>query len=185
MKRVRRNTQSQAAPTASSSRSQRTVRTRADPAPHQKSNRIGKGKGKRRRKDYSSSESDFQPEDDVQDTTFLPPNPTSEDDGNDSHEPSEADSNAKVDRQDQHNQSTTLSIPKKDIPTIKTYAEAGRKLGQPILEKLLADPRRPHQNRPSRAVIDEARALQGFYTTDKMSLSVVAGTSLRTLESYM
>ncbi|EGG12824.1 uncharacterized protein MELLADRAFT_76369 [Melampsora larici-populina 98AG31] len=69
--------------------------------------------------------------------------------------------------------------------TLENYSTNGRQLGRPALERMLNDPKRKTQNRPPSNVLGEAQALQGYYTMDKMSLSLVGNTSLATLESAL
>lgn len=69
--------------------------------------------------------------------------------------------------------------------TLDNYSTVGRQLGRPALEKMLKDPKRKTQNRPPSAVLAEAQALQGYYSLDKMSLSLAGNTSLSTLESAL
>ncbi|EGG04641.1 uncharacterized protein MELLADRAFT_64767 [Melampsora larici-populina 98AG31] len=69
--------------------------------------------------------------------------------------------------------------------TLHNYSTVGKELGRPALERMLNDPKRKTQNRPPSAILGEAQALQGYYTMDKMSLSLVGNTSLATLESAL
>ncbi|KAH9808047.1 hypothetical protein DFH28DRAFT_1199040 [Melampsora americana] len=69
--------------------------------------------------------------------------------------------------------------------TLHNYSTVGKELGRPALERMLNDPKRKTQNRPPPAILAEAQALQGYYTMDKMSLSLVGNTTLATLESAL
>ncbi|EGG11558.1 uncharacterized protein MELLADRAFT_91136 [Melampsora larici-populina 98AG31] len=94
--------------------------------------------------------------------------------------PTNTDSNAR-----KRTRLTTAAVPRTPITTSLTldnYSNNGRQLGRPALEGMLNDPKRKTQNRPPSKVLAEAQALQGYYTMDKMSLSLVGNTSLATLE---
>ncbi|EGF97733.1 uncharacterized protein MELLADRAFT_69799 [Melampsora larici-populina 98AG31] len=97
--------------------------------------------------------------------------------------PTNTDSNAR-----KRTRTTQTVAPRNPITTsltLENYSTNGRQLGRPALEKLLNDPKRKTQNRPPSNILAEAQALQGYYTMDKMSLSLVGNTSLATLESAL
>ncbi|EGG03248.1 uncharacterized protein MELLADRAFT_65668 [Melampsora larici-populina 98AG31] len=62
--------------------------------------------------------------------------------------------------------------------TLQNYSTVGKELGRPALERMLNEPKRKTQNRPPSAILGEAQALQGYYTMDKMSLSLVDSKAL-------
>ncbi|EGG13075.1 uncharacterized protein MELLADRAFT_58565 [Melampsora larici-populina 98AG31] len=69
--------------------------------------------------------------------------------------------------------------------TIYNYSTLGQQLGQPALERMLNDPDCKTQNQLPSAVLAEAQALQGYYTIEKLSLSLVGNTSLTTVKSTL
>lgn len=146
--------------------------------------------------DYGSSEDEerdpqFRPEDEPSVDSSEDENDNGEDQNNDGAQrslpgPSQSTSNKPDSRPTKRRRATlpaTTAHPSvTEKLTYDNYSELARKLGRPALERLMADPSRKINNRPSPKTLGEAQARQSHYSLDKMGLCLVGHISLRTLE---